>query len=920
MSHCDAIRERLADEGVEAADEVVEIKRHLESCAPCSRFLDELRRVGSALRDLPPVDAPDAVVADTLRAVREAADKPDAPARPSFTQRYVAAGLAASVVIAAGLGLTFSFLEPSSQIVVANRNLEEEARGDLDGAKDQLAMGPVAEEVPASTLRESELAGAGTGAELSGAYKKSESTKTESRDLGDDVTETFETAQRGLKRAELDEYRLQQEGERLYGKTSYFGYAAQPLSDEEVDRELDVIALLEGRLSDRQGGARAAQEPLEEGSELARIVELEEHDAPAATTSGTASTAKQKGLSSGAGQIVSDLRANKPQAREKADNDAPESQADFADDKNVQTKAQDEDAGADVSAADPAVAGEAGRSERSLQPVEGLTGGVLHAYENKRRMLVPPADPQRAHLSASRFLNDYQSLERLSYQDPTGYWVNSYIPGDPAMRLLQARLRAWDRAYLGQDVRLEQAVQQVHQPFDGPQDAALAVYLRADSPTIDGPTRLRVQVGLKGAERQGGHRPAMNVALVVDLRSIADADSGARARALISALERARQPGDRLSLTVAGPDGGLLVPPAEFRHGPLRVAMERMFGAAKEATSPDVDLREAFTVATENVLQGDDPGAVLGSSLVLLVTGSSLAEDLAELERMAHQNAVGGVTLSVVSLVAREDLEHIDRLVAAGQGNRRILDAAQAADGLIDRELHAASRAVARALRLRIRLAPGVKLVDVLGSRRLDDSFAERVREAEQAIDQRLARNLGIQADRGEDEEGIQIVIPNFYASDTHTILLDVVAERPGPVVDVTVRYKDVIYLKNGVARANLTIGGGQKAAGPLELNVLKNLVAWEFARQARQVGRYLVEGDPQQAALLLASLRDLIHGLRLEVAGWQSDPDLIADEAMLDEYLTVLATPAAGDLVQRRYLADSLRIAAFRKLQTAAR
>ena len=55
-------------------------------------------------------------------------------------------------------------------------------------------------------------------------------------------------------------------------------------------------------------------------------------------------------------------------------------------------------------------------------------------------------------------------------------------------------------------------------------------------------------------------------------------------------------------------------------------------------------------------------------------------------------------------------------------------------------------------------------------------------------------------------------------------------------------------------------------------------------------------------------------------MAGWQTDPDLLADEAMLEEYLGVLASPAAGDTVQRRFLADSLRYAAFRKLQTAAR
>ena len=40
----------------------------------------------------------------------------------------------------------------------------------------------------------------------------------------------------------------------------------------------------------------------------------------------------------------------------------------------------------------------------------------------------------------------------------------------------------------------------------------------------------------------------------------------------------------------------------------------------------------------------------------------------------------------------------------------------------------------------------------------------------------------------------------------------------------------------------------------------------------------------------------------------------------MLDAYLAALASPAAGDAIQRRYLADSLRYAAFRKLQVAAR
>jgi len=899
MSKCDAIRERLAEEGVEAAGTVIEIKHHLDGCADCTRFLGELSQVEAGLADLPPHDAPDALVAETLRAVRAAAETDQTPARPFTVQRYVGVGLAASVVIAAGLGLTFSreWLD-SQQVMVAdmpadpNADFYVDRTGDRDAARDRLARGAQAPESQSFALRENEAAAVtSTGADIVSE------------------TESFEIAELAQKKAEL-------KSERREGEEDLFRNAGDPLSVEGLPAELDIIAQLEAQSRNREKGRHSAQEPLKESSEIARLLSSSEEQPVSEMTGDKAKSAKTKqdsgsggrlgdefgfveGLGhyadapspsqepatgpapsqpglSGAGEIVGGLRADQSSAVESADEEAPEGEAILADNKN---------------------------------------------FEYSGRGLVPPADLQMAQTLATEFLDDYQWIDGLTYQDPTGYWANSYIPGDPAMRLLQARLRAWDRGALGQTVQLEQAARPVQQPFDAPQDAALAVYLHADAPAIDGPTRLRLQVGIKGAERQGGHRPAMNIGLLVDLRDGADTETARRIRALIAALERARQPEDRFSLTVAGPDGGLLVPPGEFRHGPLRVAMERMFGGTEPAASATgASLPQAFALASESVLTGDDPNAVLGSSLVLLVTGSSLANDLGELERMAHLNAVAGVPLSVVSLAAHENLAHIDRLVAAGQGNRRILDRAQAADGVVDRELHASSRAVARALRLRIRLAPGVKLVDVLGSRRLDEELAQRVREAEVAIDQRLARNLGIQADRGEDEEGIQIVIPNFYAGNSHTILLDVVAEGPGPLADVTLRYKDVVYLRNGVARANLTLEDGPRTAGPLEGNVLKNLVAWEFAQRIRQVAAFLREGDPQQAALPLVMLRDLIRGLRHEVAGWQTDPDLLADEAMLDEYLAVLATPAAVDTVQRRFLADSLRYAAFRKLQTAAR
>ena len=213
----------------------------------------------------------------------------------------------------------------------------------------------------------------------------------------------------------------------------------------------------------------------------------------------------------------------------------------------------------------------------------------------------------------------------------------------------------------------------------------------------------------------------MNVGVVLDLRRPLDDASGAKLRALVAALVRARQPGDRFSVTVAGHPGGLLVAPEAFRHGPVSVAMATLFSAGKRAKMPAMDLLAAVHSASQRVRQGDDGSAPLGASLVLLVSTAPIAEQRESLERLAHENAVAGIGLSVVAVGGGTELASIDRLVLLGQGHRRVLTAAEDAAGLVDRELHAASRAVARAVRLRIRLAPGVELVDVLGSTNLSE-------------------------------------------------------------------------------------------------------------------------------------------------------------------------------------------------------
>lgn len=544
----------------------------------------------------------------------------------------------------------------------------------------------------------------------------------------------------------------------------------------------------------------------------------------------------------------------------------------------------------------------------------------------KKERLAPqpvPVNQLQAREAARQFLAEREQIEGLETQPAEGYWSNTYVPGDPALRQLQARLLGAtpEGSANATLLDLHNSSRRPVQPFDVPENAALGVYLHADRTGLEGPGRMMIQVGLQGSERRGGRRPAMNLALVLDLPPTLGIEEATSLRALVQAFGQTRDLGDRFRLIVAGRPGGLAIDAEAFRHGPLTVTMERLLGSGEPLDGPSLDLGQALEVAFDAVHQGDDPTAPLGSSAVVLVTATAVNSTATNstatnqtLAQVLHQQAVRGIPTSVVAIGKAPLLEDMQRLALAGQGNLRLLHSAADADALVDRELSAVSRTVARALRLRIRLAPGVELVGISGSSRLDENQAERTRQAEQAIDQRLSRNLGIESDRGDDEEGLQILIPSLLAGDSHVVLLDVIASGPGAIADVQVRYKDLVHLDNGVARARLTLGREIREPGALELNVTKNLLARQLRETLDEAGGKARIGDPT-AASLLADYRRLLEGLTKEIPGLATDPDLARDIDMLRQYEAALAAGSADDPGLRRYLGDSLQFAALLKV-----
>ncbi len=567
-----------------------------------------------------------------------------------------------------------------------------------------------------------------------------------------------------------------------------------------------------------------------------------------------------------------------------------------------------------------------GFPEPWLDPPAGFTDGTI-AQEAPKNATPPPGDPEAHTIPPAAgdpsthdpallaFYARTRTLDDLTYQPPTGYWANTYIPGDPRIRQLDVRVRRYERSRLGPAalaMGLEDLARRTTQPFDPPESAAMALYLHASERSTTEPRRMTVQVGLQGVPLQGGQRPAMKVAVVLDLRQELTGVEAALVGELLEELESQRDLADRFTLTVAGRPGGTLLEPAEFRRGRVLVTMQQLAEDGHEFGGPTLGLQAALGAAAELARGGDD--SIPGSSLVVLVTAAAYLGP-GTLDDRVHQLAVSGVPTSVVGVGHAVSQGRAQELALAGQGRSRWLQDPDRASTIVRDELLASSRTVARALRLRIRLAPGVELVDVLGSYRLGERRSQQVREAEQSIDRTLAKQMGIESDRGEDEDGIQIVIPAFRAGDSHVILLDLVVPGPGPVAEATVRYKDLVYLRNGVARSSLQLDRGARAAGPLERNVTKNLLAYELSRALWEAGELAASGDIHGATAKLDERHRLLTAISSEVDGFGPDPDIRDDVRMLGEYGQLFEGTFGARSPRLKHLSASLQLAGLAKV-----
>ena len=513
------------------------------------------------------------------------------------------------------------------------------------------------------------------------------------------------------------------------------------------------------------------------------------------------------------------------------------------------------------------------------------------------------------------FFRAMRNTSNLKFVPATGYWANTYVPGDSTVRELQTTLVAKDKPQLAQaQLGLHELSSEVSQPFDAPQSAALGLNIHSDRTGLQGEGRMIVQIGLKGTAHSAGRRPPLNLGVLLDLREELSAESAEKLRELLFTLNDAKDIGDTFRLSVAGKPGGIIIPASDFKRGALTVALDKILDQKKLPESA-LDLPAAYEDIISNVASSDDPNSPLGSSEVILITDQKLGTLTPVLTGLAQKSAIAGIPTSAIALGEKADLSELESLVLAGQGSRRVMHSKSDAKEIISRELTSVSRAVAKAVRLRIRLAPGVKLVGVLGSYRLDKSKSKQVRAAEKSIDQRLAKNLGIEADRGKDEDGIQIIIPTFYSGDSHVIMLDVVAPGPGQIAEVRARYKDLLHSTNAVVTQSLSLGSSESPAGALEQNVIKNLLALNLSSALKTMSLAVKFSEPSVAIELARSYGLLVDDAKAVFPDLNRDANIAADSKMLGNY-TVACEQLSGS--DAEYLSQSLAYAANLKVLPA--
>ncbi len=503
--------------------------------------------------------------------------------------------------------------------------------------------------------------------------------------------------------------------------------------------------------------------------------------------------------------------------------------------------------------------------------------------------------------------------------DANAYVTSTYLGGRGERERL-AKLIQDGVLVGGKQVKLAAFSKQYSQAFPIPTQTALSLTAATEHGKIvsqGGKTYL--QVGLQAIKREAPKRPPLNICLVVDHSgSMSEAGKIENARAAAVQVVERLAATDRIAVVAYDTTPTVLV---SAREATRKEPIEQKLRALEPGESTDI--YAALGAGYGEVRKNLDPQAI--NEVILLSDGNvtSGIGELSAFSRLASKAFDEGIQTTTIGMGLDYDEDLMMTVAREGKGNYHFVKDAASIQDIMKEELEDLTHVVAKALRLRIKLAEGIEPVRVLGSGQMTRDEVATAKATERKIDSRVYRELGITEDRQhlEDEPGIKMVIPQFYMGDSHVVMLEIKmppGKRPAKVADVILKYKDIVFRTNREAQVSVRI---DRAADENEMvasigqPVKKNLLGFETGEALQQAAALLQSGRAGEAA---KAIDEQMVVLGVAAREWK-DPDLDKDGALLAAYREVVAgmgSRYAGDRDLGEYLAKSLTYSAYQRTQ----
>ena len=443
----------------------------------------------------------------------------------------------------------------------------------------------------------------------------------------------------------------------------------------------------------------------------------------------------------------------------------------------------------------------------------------------------------------------------------------------------------------GKSIPLDALASDYRQPFPIPFDRALSLEAATSFRALEARGgRTVLQVGLQGMQTETPRRPPLRLSLVVDVSgSMKKEDRMTKVQDSLNMLVGKLTTEDQISIVAFESTAKIVCQMGPANRPEVKTAIDGLiagggtniydglqYGYSQMALLPKTD--EGFKV----VLLFSDGEVTAGEQDPL---------KFEDLTRSAFASKIATTTFGV-GLSFNEEL--MMNISVSGKGNYHFLKDALAAEKAISGELEDYTHVVASDVLMRVKLASGVKLIRVYGAKELDDAATAKVKADEELLDDRARKDAGIAENRSkDDEEGIKTLIPQFYLGDAHIVLMEV--EVPAgtgvrPVADVFLKYKDLIFTRNGTEKETVTIETAPTADAQirsLDSSVKKNILGFETGETLVEAANFLRTGQTLDAAKKLDEQRELLSNA---AASWV-DADLRRDAELVGKYQEVVAS-----------------------------